>query len=150
MTRVAGRAHRSAGTILLPLIAGLMPGYPLIAWGKPVQTNPANYTPQIQHADRTRVGVGGGPGVDLLLAILDSIVFVAMGKAGVRVPVAQALVRYVLAVNLALMFFNLIPLGPLDGAAVLAGILPESAQPSRRRCGATAWGFCSCCCSPAR
>jgi Zn-dependent protease len=68
--------------------------------------------------------------MNLLLAILGSIVFVALGKAGVlTVPVAQALVRYVLAVNLALMFFNLIPLGPLDGAAVLAGILPESAQP---------------------
>ena len=68
--------------------------------------------------------------MNLLLALLGSIVFVALGKAGVLTSaVAQALVRYVLAVNMSLMFFNLIPLGPLDGAAVLAGILPESAQP---------------------
>src|SRR5436190_4338061 len=33
------------GTILLPLIGALAPmGMPLIAWGKPVQTNPNDYT----------------------------------------------------------------------------------------------------------
>jgi Zn-dependent protease len=118
------------GTLLLPLIAGLMPGYPLIAWGKPVQTNPANYTRRFSTRTGSMLVSAAGPAMNLLLAILGSIVFVALGKAGVlTVPVAQALVRYVLAVNLALMFFNLIPLGPLDGAAVLAGILPESAQP---------------------
>jgi Zn-dependent protease len=118
------------GTLLLPLIAGLMPGYPLIAWGKPVQTNPANYTRRFSTRTGSMLVSAAGPAMNLLLAILGSIVFVALGKAGVlTIPVAQALVRYVLAVNLALMFFNLIPLGPLDGAAVLAGILPESAQP---------------------
>jgi Zn-dependent protease len=68
--------------------------------------------------------------MNLLMALLGSIAFVVLGKAGVlNDAVANALVRYVLLVNLTLMFFNLIPLGPLDGATVLAGILPESAQP---------------------
>ena len=31
-----------------------------------------------------------------------------------------------------LLFFNLIPLGPLDGAAVLAGLLPRVDAPARR------------------
>ena len=139
------------GTLLLPLIAGLMPGYPLIAWGKPVQTNPANYTRRFSTRTGSMLVSAAGPAMNLLLAILGSIVFVALGKAGVlTVPVAQALVRYVLAINLALMFFNLIPLGPLDGAAVLAGILPNRPSRSSKRCGAMGWGSCSCCCSPAR
>jgi Zn-dependent protease len=118
------------GTLLLPLIAGLMPGYPLIAWGKPVQTNPASYTRRFSTRTGSMLVSAAGPAMNLLLAILGSIAFVALGKAGVlTVPVAQALVHYVLAVNLALMFFNLIPLGPLDGATVLAGVLPASAQP---------------------
>jgi len=34
----------------------------------------------------------------------------------------------VLVLNVVLMFFNLIPLPPLDGGAVLEGLLPESLQ----------------------
>ena len=33
-----------------------------------------------------------------------------------------------MVLNFVLLFFNLIPLGPLDGAAVLAGLLPPSMQ----------------------
>jgi Zn-dependent protease len=118
------------GTIAMPLLGALMTGLPLLAWGKPVQTNPANYTRRFSTRTGSMLVSAAGPAMNLLLAILGSIVFLVLGKAGVlTIPVAQALVRYVLAVNLALMFFNLIPLGPLDGAAVLAGILPESAQP---------------------
>jgi Zn-dependent protease len=118
------------GTLLLPLLGALMPGYPLIAWGKPVQTNPANYTRRFTMRTGSMLVSAAGPAMNLLMALLGSIVFVALGKAGVlNETVERALLQYVLLVNLTLMFFNLIPLGPLDGAAVLAGILPESAQP---------------------
>jgi Zn-dependent protease len=118
------------GTLLLPLIGAFMPGIPLIAWGKPVQTNPANYTRRIPMKTGHMLVSAAGPAMNLLMALLGSIAFVVLGKAGVlNDAVANALVRYVLLVNLTLMFFNLIPLGPLDGATVLAGILPESAQP---------------------
>ena len=36
------------------------------------------------------------------------------------------MIRYLVLLNIMLMFFNLIPLPPLDGAAVLAGLLPPS------------------------
>ena len=118
------------GTLLLPLIAGLMPGLPLIAWGKPVQTNPMNYTRRFSTRTGSMLVSAAGPAMNLLMALLGSIVFVALGKAGVLTDaVAHAVVRYVLLVNLTLLFFNLIPLGPLDGTAVLAGVLPQSAQP---------------------
>jgi Zn-dependent protease len=45
-----------------------------------------------------------------------------------RLPLATALVRYGLVLNVVLMFFNLIPLPPLDGANVIAGFLPDKLQ----------------------
>jgi Zn-dependent protease len=118
------------GTLILPLVGAFMPGLPLIAWGKPVQTNPANYTRRITMRTGSMLVSAAGPAMNLLMALLGSIAFVALGKAGfLTEAVAHALVRYVLLINLTLMFFNLIPLGPLDGASVLAGLLPESAQP---------------------
>jgi Zn-dependent protease len=67
--------------------------------------------------------------MNLLLAVLASVVIVVLGKAGVLgLPVAEGLVRYLVALNLMLMFFNLIPVPPLDGGAVLAWALPPSLQ----------------------
>jgi Zn-dependent protease len=115
------------GTIILPLAAALMPGgFPLIAWGKPVRTSPRNYTrlpPKLGHL----VVSLAGPLMNLGLALLTSIVFLALGRSGVLSPTAATiLIRYFLSLNIVLMFFNLIPVPPLDGAAVLAGFLPDS------------------------
>ena len=114
----------------MPLVAALLPGgFPLIAWGKPVQTNPRNYTDKLPRKVGRMLVSLAGPAMNLILALVVSIVFVLLGRAGKLSPaVADVLVRYVIALNLILMFFNLIPLPPLDGAAVLAGVLPESLQ----------------------
>ncbi len=118
------------GTIVMPLLGALLPGgFPLIAWGKPVQTSPRNYTDKLPRKVGRMLVSLAGPAMNLALALVASIVFVLLARAG-KLPasVADILVRYVIALNLVLMFFNLIPLPPLDGAAVLAGVLPEAAQ----------------------
>ena len=122
------------GTILMPLAAALVPGYvPMLAWGKPVQTNPMNYTGAVSRRTGHMLVALAGPSMNLLLALLGSVIFVALGKAGLLSPgLADGLLRYVLGLNLVLLFFNLIPVPPLDGAAVLAGLLPESLQPISR------------------
>jgi len=118
------------GTIVMPLLGAFMPGgFPLIAWGKPVQTNPRNYTDKLPRKVGRMLVSLAGPAMNLALALLASIVFVLLGRAGKLSPsVADVLIRYVIALNLILMFFNLIPLPPLDGSAVLAGVLPDAAQ----------------------
>jgi Zn-dependent protease len=118
------------GTIVMPLLGALLPGgYPLIAWGKPVQTNPRNYTSRLPRRVGHMLVSLAGPAMNLLLALLVSLVFVVLGKSGKLSPdLASVLLRYFIALNLILMFFNLIPLPPLDGGAVLAGLLPESLQ----------------------
>lgn len=125
------RAHIDLlGTIVMPLVGALLPGgYPLIAWGKPVQTNPRNYTDRLPRRVGHMLVSLAGPAMNLLLALVVSIVFVLLGRTGkLSAPVADALVSYGIALNLMLMFFNLIPLPPLDGGAILAGVLPESLQ----------------------
>jgi Zn-dependent protease len=118
------------GTIILPLAAALLPGgYPLIAWGKPVQTNPRNYTAKMSPRIGHMLVSLAGPAMNLVLAVVVSIVFLLLGKSGhLSPPVASVLVSNFLALNIVLMFFNLIPLPPLDGAAVLSGFLPERLQ----------------------
>jgi len=114
------------GTILVPLF-GALSGFPLIAWGKPVQTNPANYTKRFSMTTGHMLVAAAGPFMNLVLAVFASVVIVILGKAGVLSPVLmQALIGYLVLLNIMLLFFNLIPLGPLDGAAVLEGLLPRS------------------------
>jgi len=118
------------GTLALPLLATLMPAFfPFLGWGKPVQTNPANYTRRVSMKTGTMLVAAAGPFMNLVLAVLVSVVVVTLGRAGVLSPAIQdGLIRYLLLINIILLFFNLIPIGPLDGAAVLAGLLPPSMQ----------------------
>ena len=114
------------GTLAMPLF-GVLSGLPLIAWGKPVQTNPANYTKRFSMTTGHMLVAAAGPVMNLVLAVIVSVVIVVLGKAGVLPPVVRdGMIQYLLVLNIVLMFFNLIPLGPLDGAAVLDGVLPRS------------------------
>jgi Zn-dependent protease len=119
------------GTLAIPLVAVLLPtiGFPLLAWGKPVQTNPANYTRRLSRTTAHMMVAAAGPFMNLVLAVFVSIVIVILGKAHlVSLDVMDGLFRYLVVLNIMLLFFNLIPLGPLDGASVLAGLLPPSMQ----------------------
>jgi Zn-dependent protease len=118
------------GTILLPLISALVPaGIPMLAWGKPVQTNPAAYTRRISQRMGHLLVAVTGPLMNLLLAVVASVLFVVLAKAGVMsVALGVALINYLVMLNIMLMFFNLLPVPPLDGGAVLAGVLPDRLQ----------------------
>jgi len=119
------------GTLAIPLVAVLLPtiGFPLLAWGKPVQSNPANYTRRLSRTTGHMLVAAAGPFMNLVLAVFVSIVIVILGKAHlVSLDVMDGLFRYLVVLNIMLLFFNLIPLGPLDGASVLAGLLPPSMQ----------------------
>ncbi len=117
------------GTILMPLVAVFAPGgFPLLAWGKPVQTNPKAYRGISPRVGNMLVSLMG-PFMNLALAVVISIVLVALAHV-VKLPdaLAEGAIRYFLVLNLSLMFFNLLPVPPLDGGSVLAVLLPESLQ----------------------
>lgn len=89
-----------------------------LGWGKPVLVNPNVL--RNPRWDMCKVAAWG-PTSNLLLAVL-----FAMPLRFEMVQGAPALMLYYFViVNLSLMLFNLIPIGPLDGAKVLVAFLPD-------------------------
>jgi Zn-dependent protease len=69
-----------------------------------------------------------GPLMNLLLALAFGIPFRYILASGIWTPESlgyQVFLTF-LEINLALMFFNLIPIPPLDGSKILYGLLPFS------------------------
>ena len=67
--------------------------------------------------------------MNLVLAALFAAGLLAAGKAGVLTPkIAATVIQFLLVLNLRLMFFNLLPLPPLDGGAIVAVLLPPRLQ----------------------
>ncbi len=93
-----------------------------IGWGKPVMIDPANF--RNPRWDDIKVAAWG-PLSNILQAIVFSVVwrFWAL-KLSYGV---QTFVLMMVLVNIGLALFNLIPLPPLDGSHILAGLLPREA-----------------------
>ena len=110
------------GTIVLPLVSSLS-GFPLLGWAKPV---PVNISRLRHHRRDFMIVAAAGPISNFLQAIVLAAVFRAVyqpGDTGMLIAVLWKAVE----TNLLLAFFNLLPLPPLDGGNVLAGLVPESA-----------------------
>ncbi len=114
------------GTIVFPLIA-MVSGAPLIGWAKPVPVSPR----QLRSPRRDYVLVAAaGPVSNLLLAFVAALVLAALpispvhrGEANVSAPIA-AFLSQAMRLNVLLAVFNMVPIPPLDGGNVLAGLLP--------------------------
>lgn len=116
------------GTLLFPLMAQFT-HLPLLGWGRPVQTNPLNYTRRFSPATGQMLVAVSGPLMNLAMALAVSVIIIVGGRAGALSPDNAFLVwRHLVLLNLSLMFFNLLPIPPLDGGAVLAWVLPRSQQ----------------------
>jgi Zn-dependent protease len=113
------------GTVLFPLLA-IYSGFPLIGWAKPVPVSMLNLrAPRRDFA----IVAAAGPLSNLLLATISAAVLIALSTAGgglVPGPMilGDLLVKAV-RMNLMLAVFNLIPVPPLDGGNVLAGLVSE-------------------------
>ncbi len=109
------------GTIIMPLIA-VISGFPILGWAKPVPVNIS----RLRNPRRDFMLVAAaGPASNLLLALMAAIAIrFTMGDVGLSSE--QPLVRFVL-INVFLAVFNLVPVPPLDGGNVLAGLLPPAA-----------------------
>jgi Zn-dependent protease len=121
------------GTIMLPLL-GLVAGGFVFGWAKPVPVNPANLK---NHRQDFLVIAAAGPVSNILMAIGASMLLglvpgglgASEGMAGVMATFGFAMVQ----LNLLLAVFNMLPIPPLDGGNVLAGILPEALAASYDR-----------------
>lgn len=95
-------------------------------YAKPVPTDPRNF-----RSKRADLWVAAaGPAMNLLLAAVAWNFFLGMRMAGFEYlaePGPQTFFVVLVQVNLLLMLFNLIPLGPLDGHYILPHFLPAGA-----------------------
>lgn len=117
------------GTVILPGIM-MLAGGPVFGYAKPVPYNPSYF----KNPKTGDVIVGlAGPLANLLMAVLAAVV------SWLLYPTAQSLVLgnevflyfYALflpmfaLINLYLMFFNVIPIPPLDGSSIIALFVPR-------------------------
>ena len=112
------------GTILVPLLFLLLPGNFLFGWAKPVPVSARN----LPHPRRDMAIVAAaGPASNLLMAfgwgLLLKFVLAAGGDSGVWLGL-KLMATAGIIVNLVLMALNLLPVPPLDGSRVVAGLVP--------------------------
>ena len=110
------------GTILLPLLA-MFSGLPILGWAKPV---PVNISRLRHHRRDFMIVAAAGPASNFLQAFVIAAVFRALYDPSAS-DLLPAILKNAVSTNLVLAFFNLIPIPPLDGGNVLAGLVPESA-----------------------
>lgn len=115
-------AHLDPIGSLLLIVAGF-------GWAKPVQINPYNLrtNPHIGMA----IVAAAGPISNFLMALIAAIPFRLsllspfVSSGGPILPSPAGFLLDFIEINLLLMFFNLIPIAPLDGSKILAGFAPR-------------------------
>ncbi len=97
-----------------------------IGYAKPVPTNPRNYTSRWA----SLLVAAAGPGMNLLVACASINLYLIGLSADWSLFAgdgAKIFFTLLALINLLLMLFNLLPLGPLDGHYIMPYLLPASA-----------------------
>ncbi|HZK43954.1 MAG TPA: site-2 protease family protein [Syntrophomonadaceae bacterium] len=96
-------------------------------WAKPVQVNPYNFKNTGVKKGMMLVSLAG-PAMNIILAILGMIMLKLLSPYlySESAVMAVRLIQPLVQINLILAVFNLLPVPPLDGSKVLAGLLPDS------------------------
>jgi Zn-dependent protease len=119
------------GTIILPVLL-LLVNMPVFGYAKPVPYNPAYF----KNLRKGELLVGfAGPAANLVLALLGAILGNACGllyingtATGIGGDILSAICEVFMIfsqVNLVLLFFNIIPIPPLDGSSIIAIFLND-------------------------
>lgn len=127
------------GTIILPALLALSGAGAVIGWAKPVPVNVS----RLRHPRNESVAVSlVGPAVNIALAVAFGLAYRLVVPASVKFaaggnvlaePIWAQLVFLAGYINVILAVFNLIPLPPLDGSAVVERLLPASLLPAYYR-----------------
>jgi Zn-dependent protease len=92
-------------------------------WAKPVQVNPLNFRGD-RYQGMVLVALAG-PGMNLLVAFTAALITTLAVPSGAT-GYLPAVMDGIVFINIYLALFNLIPVPPLDGSQVLAGLIRSS------------------------
>jgi Zn-dependent protease len=122
------------GSLILPAM-GALAGLPIFGYAKPVPVDPQ----RLRHPRRDIIFVSlAGPATNLTLMAIAAVVARAIYSSGGVVPgtidqstsnLILEIVFYFALVNMLLGLFNLLPIPPLDGSALLERLLPAAWLP---------------------
>ncbi|MCX7716858.1 MAG: site-2 protease family protein [Candidatus Sumerlaeaceae bacterium] len=120
------------GTVLMPILALLASGIPMICWAKPVPVNTMRLRSAVWHVYVSLAGpasnilllivtvllakivmMSGGPAAQI--AFSQSMSGAGTGPLGIFFDIAQKMI----VMNLVLAIFNMIPIPPLDGSSLV-------------------------------
>lgn len=119
------------GTVLIPAVLVLAKTGFLFGWAKPVPVD--FYRLNNPKRDMALVAAAG-PGINLVMAIgwgvFLKLVFASAAWFGLGSDIKPFIymAEVGIQINLVLMLLNLLPIPPLDGDRVLAGVLPDRAS----------------------
>lgn len=124
------------GSLVLPAIL-MLSGLPVFGWAKPVPVS----LNKLRHPRNQAVLVGlAGPVTNIVLASVTGLVFHVLVSSSVQggvlvtFPGLAAQIAFDFGVvNILLALFNLIPIPPLDGSALIERLLPAAALESYYR-----------------
>jgi Zn-dependent protease len=124
------------GTILLPILLILSTGR-AFGWAKPVPVNGGNLRSPRNQAVLVSLA---GPAVNVIIALVAGLTLHGIANAAVLPftpfaswPIGDQLLLLLGYTNVLIAVFNLIPIPPLDGSAVVERFLPASAIPGYYR-----------------
>lgn len=139
--KLGDNTPRNQGRLTLNPIKHIDPiGFALLivagfGWGKPVQVNPRNFNRKISMTKAEAIVSFAGPLMNFILAIISTTIMCCLLKFNAldNLPVRTAwlilvFIMELILINVGLGLFNLIPLGPLDGAKILNHFLPYKAK----------------------
>jgi Zn-dependent protease len=112
------------GTIVVPLVLVMLSGF-IIGWAKPVPVDMRYFKQPL--LDMALVALAG-PASNFLMAcgwaLMITLSTTALADSSIAVYLLQ-MGKAGMTINLILMVLNLIPIPPLDGGRVVAGVLPK-------------------------